>query len=309
MKFLKTTALLVVCILQTNWTQAQSITALQPTISKNPICSNGSATFSCVLDPTDSNCYYSIVAQVQRADSCTGTYSNFGSSFAVSSISGNINGLASYLLSGTATAGAFRFKITYKYDSNCGTQNCIGDSCNMVAYSPCLMVSILNVNAGPDRSRGNCCACVSIGSSAIAGATYLWSPTTGLSSSTIAQPCASPSTTPVNYTMTITSGSTVCTDVVQVTISGVGCCKMNETPGGNFNYIYPNPANGSVTVKNSSLISQVTIYDLQGRNLKEIKGNLASEQKIDIEGLKSGVYVIAIVDGEGHIVQDQFSVK
>jgi gliding motility-associated-like protein len=74
------------------------------------------------------------------------------------------------------------------------------------------------VNAGADQI-----ACsgdsVQIGTPAVAGVTYSWSPAAGLSSSTVAQPMASPAAT-TSYTLTVTTTATGCqnTDVVVVTI-------------------------------------------------------------------------------------------
>ncbi|QLH46289.1 MAG: hypothetical protein HWD58_12040 [Bacteroidota bacterium] len=83
-------------------------------------------------------------------------------------------------------------------------------------------VVIVNVNttppsadAGPDKDVCSLNA-VQIGTSAIAGNTYSWSPATALSATNIAQPTANPSTT-TSYTVTVT-GSNGCTstDVVLV---------------------------------------------------------------------------------------------
>ena len=68
---------------------------------------------------------------------------------------------------------------------------------------------------------------LSIGTSAVSGFTYAWTPTTGLSSSTVAQPTATPNTT-TTYSLVITNSSTGCTasDTVVVTVD-------NATPTAN----------------------------------------------------------------------------
>ncbi|MDQ3110471.1 MAG: gliding motility-associated C-terminal domain-containing protein [Bacteroidota bacterium] len=73
-------------------------------------------------------------------------------------------------------------------------------------------------NAGPDRTICNGIG-QQIGTPAIAGNTYSWSPATGLSSSTVAQPMANPATT-TSYTLTVTNTTSGCvsTDVVVVTV-------------------------------------------------------------------------------------------
>jgi hypothetical protein len=79
------------------------------------------------------------------------------------------------------------------------------------------VTAAITANAGPDKTI---CAgtSVQIGSAAVAGVTYRWSPTTGLSNSTVANPFASPSTTTV-YTVTATSLGCTGQDVVVVTVN------------------------------------------------------------------------------------------
>ncbi|QLH46271.1 MAG: hypothetical protein HWD58_11950 [Bacteroidota bacterium] len=73
-------------------------------------------------------------------------------------------------------------------------------------------------NAGLDKTLNCTTTSTQIGSAAIAGNTYSWSPSNGLSATNVAQPMASPSMT-TSYTVTVT-GSNGCTasDVVLVTI-------------------------------------------------------------------------------------------
>jgi hypothetical protein len=79
------------------------------------------------------------------------------------------------------------------------------------------------VNAGPSKIICKDSSTV-IGTAAIAGTTYSWLPTTALSSSTIAQPTASPLAT-TNYTVTAT-GSNGCTATSVVTVT-VNICVVN----------------------------------------------------------------------------------
>jgi gliding motility-associated-like protein len=76
-------------------------------------------------------------------------------------------------------------------------------------------------DAGADQTICNGDS-VQIGTPAIAGNTYSWSPSTGLSSSTAAQPMASPAVT-TTYTLTVTNTTTGCNDTSSVTVTiGVG---------------------------------------------------------------------------------------
>ncbi|HYG50825.1 MAG TPA: Ig-like domain-containing protein, partial [Flavobacteriales bacterium] len=77
------------------------------------------------------------------------------------------------------------------------------------------VVSPPDANAGADVSV---CAgsSVMLGSPAVAGLTYSWSPATGLSSTTVAQPTATLSST-VTYTLTVSNGA--CSDVDNVCVT------------------------------------------------------------------------------------------
>ncbi|MCC5918927.1 MAG: T9SS type A sorting domain-containing protein [Cryomorphaceae bacterium] len=66
--------------------------------------------------------------------------------------------------------------------------------------------------------------------------------------------------------------------------------------------IYPNPATSEVTISNSSeiyLISSIVIYDLSGNVLQRHEGLSVAEKTIDISQLRSGMYVLGIIDGDG----------
>jgi hypothetical protein len=82
-----------------------------------------------------------------------------------------------------------------------------------------------SANAGSDFTK----TCVSnssgatIGEAAVSGNTYAWSPATGLSSATVANPIASPTMT-TTYIVTVTTTSTGCTATDQVTVT------VNNTP-------------------------------------------------------------------------------
>ena len=84
-------------------------------------------------------------------------------------------------------------------------------------------------NAGPDTSRVNCSTdSVRIGAAAIAGYSYLWLPNTGLSSNTVAQPWAKPTSTTIY--------------ILEVTLTTTGC-KMRDTMTLN---VLPSTVNASI---------------------------------------------------------------
>jgi hypothetical protein len=94
-----------------------------------------------------------------------------------------------------------------------GSNGCTATSTatiNVIATPP-------TADAGSTQNLDCTTTSATIGTSAIGGNTYSWSPATGLSSTTIAQPTASPSSTTV-YTVTVT-GSNGCTATSTVTVN------------------------------------------------------------------------------------------
>ena len=78
---------------------------------------------------------------------------------------------------------------------------------------------------------------VTLGSAAVSGHTYVWTPSTGLSSATIANPQASPVVT-TTYTLTETITATGCdaTNAVTVTISSVPSISTSACVGGSVSF-------------------------------------------------------------------------
>ncbi|SEK47205.1 Por secretion system C-terminal sorting domain-containing protein [Aquimarina amphilecti] len=70
-----------------------------------------------------------------------------------------------------------------------------------------------------------------------------------------------------------------------------------------FFEIFPNPATTSVSVKNTTDLknSIITISDLSGKKLKSLTvPGSTTEMKIDISGIKSGLYLVRILDRSGN---------
>jgi hypothetical protein len=55
--------------------------------------------------------------------------------------------------------------------------------------------------------------------------------------------------------------------------------------------IYPNPANDFIRIKTNGVIGKLSIRDIAGRVVSQLD-NIDSSQRIDISGLKSGMYVV-----------------
>jgi gliding motility-associated-like protein len=85
-------------------------------------------------------------------------------------------------------------------------------------------IEVPSVNAGADFTK-TCAVNASglgVGMTPVTGVSYAWTPTSGLSSSTIANPIANPSST-TTYTLTATDNSSGCTanDIVVVTVDAI----------------------------------------------------------------------------------------
>ncbi len=97
----------------------------------------------------------------------------------------------------------------------------------------------------PTVTSNTICQGASGGITAGGGTSYSWSPATGLSSTTIANPIANPTVT-TNYTVAITNTITGCTRTL-TTVVGV-----NPKPTANFTYTV-NPCGGGVTFTDNSV--------------------------------------------------------
>ena len=146
----------------------------------------------------------------------------------------------------------------------------------------------LDVNVNCTGSNG-----ASIGSTAIAGIVYSWSPSIGLSSSSVSNPIANPSSTTA-YTLTATNTSNGCTanDAVLVTVgSGVPISAVsltvNDQPCGS-----PSVA-GSMNVTLTGGVSPITYtWTRNGLNFNALPANAPTN-------LIAGNYTVTVTDGCG----------
>lgn len=83
-------------------------------------------------------------------------------------------------------------------------------------------------NAGNDQSMCNG-ASVQIGTSAVGGNTYSWSPSTGLSSSTLANPFSTVTNT-TTYMLTVSNGTCSATDQILVTVKPLPNTALSVSP-------------------------------------------------------------------------------
>ncbi|MCZ2140075.1 MAG: hypothetical protein LC096_01655, partial [Bacteroidia bacterium] len=134
-----------------------------------------------------------------------------------------------------------------------------------------------SADAGPNKDLNCTTTSTKVGTTAIAGNTYSWSPATGLSSTSIAKPTASPVNTTV-YTVTVTSQSG-CTATSSVTVS------VDRTP----------PVisiDGVKEVCKNSLTTLTAISNIQ--NVSYLWNNGANSNKITVG---EGTYTVKVTYG------------
>lgn len=162
-------------------------------------------------------------------------------------------------------------------------------------------------NAGPNLTNVQpCCGGfpgVQIGNPSIPGMIYSWAPSTKLSSTTIAQPTSTwTSTTCQIYTVTVSySLCTTNTSTVQVcaqAFHGTSCCRLaagieTENQSSVAFTVYPNPASGQATISLYDKATYIQVVDMQGRLLFEGKEIPAGDFKLDISRYNKGVYFIS----------------
>jgi gliding motility-associated-like protein len=110
------------------------------------------------------------------------------------------------------------------------TYTVVGTDINGCSSSNTAVVNVSPLPAANAGTNVSICNGSSTTLSATGGGTYSWSPATGLSSTTIANPVASPSTT-TTYTVTVT-GPTFCTatSVVTVTVNSIPVANAGADP-------------------------------------------------------------------------------
>jgi hypothetical protein len=158
---------------------------------------------------------------------------------------------------------------------------------------------VLKADAGLDKS-------IALGDSVQLGGTqsgidgygnyvYLWSPSLGLSNPTSANPWAKPGGKSV-YTLTVTDfNHCVVMDEVQVNVSGTGIPEeeMQVTI-----QIYPNPANGLVTLEVNGFtgIGSLTVSNMVGQKVfvKKLQFMNSTNVDLDVSRWEKGLYQVVL---------------
>lgn len=186
---------------------------------------------------------------------------------------------------------------TYTFSAASGT--CANSISPVTVYN---FPSIASADAGFNHNLCGPYHNAMIGTYALAGATYSWAPSTGLSSTTIAQPTATVySTTTYTMTMTDKCGS-VTTDVVTVFYDPIcphrlaGPAAVEEEQA--F-VVYPNPTNGQFNIScNDEKAKDILVYDMAGRLVYSQLQTTQTQIAIDLSGEPKGLYLIQVVNGE-----------
>ena len=158
-------------------------------------------------------------------------------------------------------------------------------------------------NVGADKT-----ICVG-GNTSIGGATsggkepyiYAWSPSTGLSSATVATPVASPSAT-TTYSLTVIDANN-CTSTNSVTVTVEPCSTgivLVEAGTGDIS-IAPNPNRGSFSVILSSTPVNnpvvLEVYNFLGKRIHSgsfIDNNTSLIIPINMNGVNKGIYLVKV---------------
>lgn len=90
------------------------------------------------------------------------------------------------------------------------------------------------------------------------------------------------------YTVTLTVQGAICSDQhsEQIVVTSLG--NVNQTTK-----LFPNPPNTSITIDNSLLVEEISIYESQGKLLMSMKPK-GSKIQIDISHLAPGVYYLKL---------------
>ncbi len=87
-------------------------------------------------------------------------------------------------------------------------------------------------------------------------------------------------------------------------VSLIPSASVDAVLSSKFN-IYPNPVTNMLTITNSEniTIKELTVYDVNGKTIKEQKGSFEKEHALNVENLSAGTYLLHIETTEGTAVK------
>jgi hypothetical protein len=152
---------------------------------------------------------------------------------------------------------------------------------------------LLTANAGNDITNADNLDVV-LGAAQVANGgtgpySYLWTPSTNLSSPSVANPTLDLIEAETSYAVLVTDAKG-CTaiDEVAVLITIVSVEKSNK-----LFFVYPNPASHQLVVESTTSGGNLFLYDLRGTIVAREK-NIVSKHTLDVSKLKPGIYVLKI---------------
>jgi hypothetical protein len=172
--------------------------------------------------------------------------------------------------------------------------------------------TILMANAGADTII--CLTyCTLIGGTPTAsggnpGYHYLWTPPTGLSSDTLANPLACP-TVPTTYTVKVTD-TWGCTSTSSVIITTDPCPGISQVISEKNVELYPNPANGLINlIINGSRLDNIlymSITNCFGQEVIKEELSLTKSglnKTIDVSILRPGIYFLKLTGDKYYVIK------
>lgn len=76
---------------------------------------------------------------------------------------------------------------------------------------------------------------------------------------------------------------------------------INEVSNINKLSVFPIPATSTITISANELMSQIQIFDLQGRMVKEMNNINTNETQMDVNSLTNGVYNVVATSNNGNV--------
>ncbi|MEX0812320.1 MAG: T9SS type A sorting domain-containing protein [Chitinophagales bacterium] len=144
---------------------------------------------------------------------------------------------------------------------------------------------------------------VKLGTPAIAGLSYSWSPTKGLDNSSIAQPTANPDSN-MKYTLTITDDNTTSScnqrkDSVYVKVETCTSIQVRESKDVK---VFPNPTSETIYFQTEQTsIQNIKIYSLVGEKVLT-----SDKQYVEISQLPKSTYIYRVFLKSGETISGKF---
>jgi polygalacturonase len=106
-----------------------------------------------------------------------------------------------------------------------------------------------------------------------------------------------------SYKAESVSGSNVINGINTVTGASTSCnLSVKDAIFTNKFSFYPNPVKGdNFTISTDSGIEKIVIYNLSGAKIKELNGNVSTQQTIDVKGFSAGCYLVQIKLDNGKV--------